>query len=82
MAAGKSPLTGHFSCGAVLSSNMVVPMRGRVLWLIVNSIYFLSGVLLGFVRQAEQLYGDVTIMSYNVHQLLHLADAAKDLGPL
>lgn len=62
---------------------MVVPMCGRVFWLIVNSIYFLPGdLLLGFVRQAEQLYGDVTIMSFNVHQLLHLADAAKDLGPL
>lgn len=32
--------------------------------------------------QVEQLYGDVTLMTYNIHQLLHLAGAAKDLGPL
>lgn len=32
--------------------------------------------------QVESLYCDVTQMTFNVHQLSHLAEAARDLGPL
>ncbi|XP_049273313.1 uncharacterized protein LOC119399356 [Rhipicephalus sanguineus] len=44
--------------------------------------YSFSGLLLTtFVSQAAGLYGQ-RCMSFNVHQLLHLAEAARQFGPL
>lgn len=42
---------------------------------------FPGELLQQFVARAEQLY-DITVMTFNMHQLLHLTDAARDLGPL
>lgn len=43
---------------------------------------FISESLLEkFVEQASSLYG-VRMMTYNVHQMLHLADSVRQLGPL
>ncbi|KAL1454735.1 hypothetical protein MTO96_043680 [Rhipicephalus appendiculatus] len=46
-----------------------------------NEAYYMGWLLMSFVSQAAGLYRQ-RCMSFNVHQLLHLAEAARQFGPL
>lgn len=49
--------------------------------LLQNILTFSDNLLQEFVQRTEALYG-TTAMTFNIHQLLHLTESAKNLGPL
>ena len=63
----------------MLLVNAVIKLHGEAIT--EESVEQSQDCLVKFVVQTEEMYG-IEHISYNVHQLMHLADAVTKWGPL